>query len=152
PFAGLCRSRDSGSHTHERRLHARDLAPTRRDRGSEGCGRQVTEALPPRRLHRHPHAAQCQLSFGAVACIPENPAERYRRGSVYVRAHGILSGRPEYPDLSKRGNPEHRILAFGKWGTNKRLEMLIDAFHLVAAQVPNVKLTIVGGDHPNTPG
>ena len=78
--------------------------------------------------------------------------ERYRRGSVYVRAHGILSGRPEYPDLSKRGNPEHRILAFGKWGTYKRLEMLIDAFHLVAAQVPNVKLTIAGGDHPKTPG
>nr|MBA3912479.1 group 1 glycosyl transferase [Terriglobales bacterium] len=23
--------------------------------------------------------------------------ERYKRGSVYVRAHGVLSGRPEYP-------------------------------------------------------
>jgi glycosyltransferase involved in cell wall biosynthesis len=78
--------------------------------------------------------------------------ERYRRGSVYVRAHGILSGRPEYPDLSKRGNPQHRILAFGKWGTYKRLEMLIDAFHLVAAQIPHARLTIAGGDHPKTPG
>ena len=78
--------------------------------------------------------------------------ERYRRGSVYVRAHGILSGRPEYPDFSKRGNPQHRILAFGKWGTYKRLEMLIDAFHLVAAQIPHARLTIAGGDHPKTPG
>lgn len=78
--------------------------------------------------------------------------ERYRRGSVYVRAHGILSGRPEYPNLSQRGNPEHRILAFGKWGTYKRLEMLIDAFHRVAAQIPNLKLTVAGGDHPKTPG
>ena len=44
--------------------------------------------------------------------------EKYGRGAVYVRNHGILSGRPEYPALSKRGNPEHRILAFGKWGTS----------------------------------
>jgi glycosyltransferase involved in cell wall biosynthesis len=78
--------------------------------------------------------------------------ERYRRGSVYVRAHGILSGRPEYPDLSARGNPVHRILAFGKWGTYKRLEMLVDAFHQIAAQIPNVKLIVAGGDHPKTPG
>ncbi|PYX78413.1 MAG: group 1 glycosyl transferase [Acidobacteria bacterium] len=78
--------------------------------------------------------------------------ERYRRGSVYVRAHGILSGRPEYPDLSKRGNPQHRILAFGKWGTYKRLETLIGAFHLVAAHSPQARLTIAGGDHPKTPG
>ena len=78
--------------------------------------------------------------------------ERYGRGSVYVRAHGILSGRPEYPDLSKRGNPVHRILAFGKWGTYKRLEQLIEAFQNLARKMPNVCLTIAGGDHPKTPG
>jgi glycosyltransferase involved in cell wall biosynthesis len=78
--------------------------------------------------------------------------ERYRRGAVYVRAHGILSGRPEYPDLSKRGNPVHRILAFGKWGTYKRLELLLEAFGRVAKEMPNVELTISGGDHPKTAG
>jgi glycosyltransferase involved in cell wall biosynthesis len=78
--------------------------------------------------------------------------ERYRRGSVYVRAHGILSGRPEYPDLSKRGNPTHRLLAFGKWGTYKRLELLLDAFARLSQQMLNVELTIAGGDHPKTPG
>ena len=78
--------------------------------------------------------------------------EKYRRGSVYVRSHGILSGRPEYPDFSKRGNPIHRVLAFGKWGTYKRLELLIDAFQKVTEQFPNVQLTIAGGDHPKTPG
>ena len=30
-----------------------------------------------------------------------------------MRRHGIFSARPEYPDLALRGNPEHRILAFG---------------------------------------
>jgi glycosyltransferase involved in cell wall biosynthesis len=78
--------------------------------------------------------------------------EKYRRGAVFVRPHGILSGRPEYPDLSRRGNPVHRILAFGKWGTYKRLELLIAAFHKIAEKYPAVELVVAGGDHPKTPG
>lgn len=78
--------------------------------------------------------------------------EKYRGENVHFRAHGILSARPEYPDFSRRGNPEHRVVAFGKWGTYKRLELLIEAFELVAAQVPNLRLIIAGGNHPMTPG
>lgn len=78
--------------------------------------------------------------------------EKYRGGNVHFRAHGILSGRPEYPDFSRRGNPEHRILAFGKWGTYKRLELLIEAFASIAERVPNVRLVIAGSNHPMTPG
>jgi glycosyltransferase involved in cell wall biosynthesis len=78
--------------------------------------------------------------------------EKYRRGSVYVRQHGILSGRPEYPDFAKRGNPVHRILALGKWGTYKRLEPLLEAFETVSAKVPNVELVIAGTDHPKAQG
>lgn len=78
--------------------------------------------------------------------------EKYGRGAVYVRRHGIFSARPEYPDLALRGNPEHRILAFGKWGTYKRLEPLIDAFTEVADEIPEARLVIAGTDHPKTPG
>jgi len=78
--------------------------------------------------------------------------ERYRRGSVYVRAHGILSGRPEYPQLAKRGNPVHQILAFGKWGTYKRLELLVAAFEKLGEKIQNVRLVIAGGNHPKMPG
>jgi glycosyltransferase involved in cell wall biosynthesis len=78
--------------------------------------------------------------------------EKYGRGSVYVRRHGIFSARPEYPDLALRGNPEHRILAFGKWGTYKRLEPMVEAFKEVARQIPNARLVIAGTDHPKTPG
>lgn len=78
--------------------------------------------------------------------------EKYRSGSVYVRPHGILSGRPEYPDFSRRGKPVHRVLAFGKWGTYKRLEPLIEAFRIVAAIMPSAHLIIAGGNHPNAPG
>jgi glycosyltransferase involved in cell wall biosynthesis len=78
--------------------------------------------------------------------------EKYGRGAVYVRNHGILSGRPEYPALSKRGNPEHRILAFGKWGTYKRLELMVEAFEAVAHKFPQARLIVGGTDHPKAPG
>jgi glycosyltransferase involved in cell wall biosynthesis len=78
--------------------------------------------------------------------------EKYGRDNVHVRSHGILTTRPEPPDFSRRGNPEHRILAFGKWGTYKRLELMIDAFQQVAARLPNARLVIAGGNHPQAAG
>jgi len=78
--------------------------------------------------------------------------DKYRGENVHFRAHGILSARPEPPDFTLRGNPEHRILAFGKWGTYKRLDLLIEAFHQLAERLPNVKLVIAGSNHPMTPG
>lgn len=78
-------------------------------------------------------------------------SDKYGSDNVHVRAHGILSHRPEYPDFSRRGHP-HRILAFGKWGTYKRLELMIEAFGLMSAQLPNAKLVIAGTDHPQVPG
>jgi glycosyltransferase involved in cell wall biosynthesis len=77
---------------------------------------------------------------------------KYGRGTVNVRHHGIFASRPEEPDLSKRGNPVHRVLAFGKWGTYKRLELLIEAFEQIVAGSPPTELIIAGGDHPKTPG
>ncbi|HZQ91976.1 MAG TPA: glycosyltransferase [Terriglobales bacterium] len=78
--------------------------------------------------------------------------EKYRGENVHFRAHGILSARPEYPDFSRRGSPEHRILAFGKWGTYKRLELLLEAFEQIVAVMPETRLVIAGGNHPTTPG
>lgn len=78
--------------------------------------------------------------------------EKYKGENVHFRAHGILSARPEYPDFSRRGNPEHIILAFGKWGTYKRLELLIEGFHIVAEKLPATRLVIAGSNHPSTPG
>src|SRR5207244_12863605 len=78
--------------------------------------------------------------------------EKYGRGSVYVRRHGSFASRPEYPDFAQRGNPEHRILAFGKWGTYKRLEPIVRAFDMVIKVVPEARLVIAGTDHPKTPG
>jgi len=79
-------------------------------------------------------------------------SERYGGENVHVRAHGILAHSPQYPDFSRRDNPEHRILAFGKWGTYKKLELMIEAFRHISARLPCVKLVIAGSDHPQTPG
>ncbi len=69
---------------------------------------------------------------------------KYGRDNVHLRAHGILTRRPELPDFSARGNP-HRILAFGKWGTYKRLELMIEAFRVLSEKSPNTKLIVAGG-------
>jgi glycosyltransferase involved in cell wall biosynthesis len=78
--------------------------------------------------------------------------DKYGRDNVHVRSHGVLTLRPEYPDFSRRGDPWRRILAFGKWGTYKRLELMIEAFELVSKQLPNVKLVVAGCDHPQAGG
>jgi len=78
--------------------------------------------------------------------------DKYRGENVHFRAHGILSARPEAPNHSQRGNPEHRILAFGKWGTYKRLDLLLEAFKELLSQRSDVKLIVAGSNHPMTPG
>src|SRR5437899_12755355 len=65
--------------------------------------------------------------------------KKYGRGAVYVRNHGILSGKAEYPAFARRGNPEHRLLAFGKWGTYKRLEPMRTALESVARRVSHTQ-------------
>jgi glycosyltransferase involved in cell wall biosynthesis len=79
-------------------------------------------------------------------------SEKYGAKNAYFSPHGIFSVQPEAPDMTRRGNPEHRILAMGHWGTYKRLELLMEAFPQIAAKVPNVKLVVAGCDHPMTPG
>src|SRR5215831_16797527 len=79
--------------------------------------------------------------------------DKYRGEHVHFRAHGILSARPEYPDFSRRGIPEHRILGFGKWGTYKRCEMLIECFEdEISKRIPNSRLLIAGTNNGNAPG
>lgn len=78
--------------------------------------------------------------------------EKYRRGRVHIRHHGIFASRPESPNFALRGDPVLRLLAFGKWGTYKRLEALVTAFERALPSLPQSELIIAGGDHPKTPG
>jgi glycosyltransferase involved in cell wall biosynthesis len=78
--------------------------------------------------------------------------DKYRARNVHFRSHGILGARPEPPNFAQRGNPDHRILAIGHWGTYKRLETLMAAFLEVQQRVPSAKLVIAGSNHHTMPG
>ncbi|HKF05341.1 MAG TPA: glycosyltransferase [Candidatus Sulfotelmatobacter sp.] len=78
--------------------------------------------------------------------------DKYGRDNVHLRAHGLLARRPEFPDLSRRGNPVRRVLAFGKWGTYKRLELMTEAFNVLTLKMPDARLVVAGGDHPQAAG
>jgi glycosyltransferase involved in cell wall biosynthesis len=78
-------------------------------------------------------------------------SDKYGVDNIHVQSHGSLTGLPEYPEFSRRGNPD-RILAFGKWGTYKRLELMLEAFVFIEEVFPQAKLVIAGGNHPNAAG
>ena len=129
-FSGLTQpvlSRLSGRYTHVTLHHLMDNISL------------VDSGVRFPRLYRLGGAAATRLLLMANSISVLLPAyrrtliDKYRGENVHFRAHGILGGRPEPPDFSKRGNPEHRILAFGKWGTYKRVELLIEAFERVSA-------------------
>jgi glycosyltransferase involved in cell wall biosynthesis len=78
--------------------------------------------------------------------------EKYSAENVLLGTHGTFAPCPSPPDFSKRGNPDHRVLAIGHWGTYKRLETLMEAFPAVLKKVPNAKLIIGGANHHTKPG
>jgi glycosyltransferase involved in cell wall biosynthesis len=77
---------------------------------------------------------------------------KYSAQNILLGTHGTFSAISSPPDFSKRGNPDHRILAFGNWGTYKRLETLMAAFPYVLKKVPNARLIVGGGNHPTAVG
>jgi glycosyltransferase involved in cell wall biosynthesis len=77
---------------------------------------------------------------------------KYSARNVLLGTHGTFATVPTPPDLTKRGNPNKRILAIGHWGTYKRLETLMKAFPIVLNRVPNVRLIIAGANHHTKAG
>jgi glycosyltransferase involved in cell wall biosynthesis len=77
---------------------------------------------------------------------------KYSAKNVLLGTHGTFASIPTPPDFSKRGNPDHRILAIGHWGTYKRLETLMEAFPLVLKKIPNARLVVAGANHHTKAG
>lgn len=78
--------------------------------------------------------------------------KKYSARNVLLGTHGIFAPRPSVPDFSVRGNPDHRILAIGHWGTYKRLETLMESFPAVLEKIPTARLVIAGANHHTKPG
>lgn len=102
-------------------------------------------------------ATRVLLSANDVTVLlPSFRAELIRRykadsSRVHFRPHGTFSSTA----LTTPAALNHKdpfVLAFGYWGTYKRLESLLESWSYVSQQVPGARLLIVGLNHPSTPG
>jgi glycosyltransferase involved in cell wall biosynthesis len=72
---------------------------------------------------------------------------QYRARNVFHAPHGTFQRTQPLPFPSKR-----TVLAFGKFGTYKRLETLLKAHSILLEHNPDTHLVIAGTDSPNAPG
>lgn len=76
---------------------------------------------------------------------------KYKVDNVMLAPHGSFEDAP-LPPLDLPNGPK-RIMTFGKFGTYKRVEVLIDAFVLLQQRgMADIELVIAGSDSPNAPG
>lgn len=75
--------------------------------------------------------------------------DKYGARNVYLAPHGSF----EEPDPIER-DPEATptLLAFGKWGTYKRLEVLLDAYAILRAEGIDAEVVVAGTDSHNAEG
>ncbi|WP_412027212.1 glycosyltransferase [Deinococcus yunweiensis] len=74
--------------------------------------------------------------------------ERYGAQNVFLAPHGTFQV-PQPPEpLPARPT----VMAFGKFGTYKRVEVLLRAHEILLGRDPQVQLVIAGSDTPNAPG
>ncbi|MDY7100546.1 MAG: glycosyltransferase [Actinomycetota bacterium] len=77
--------------------------------------------------------------------------DRYRARNAVLMPHGSFE-EVETPSFDVPEGPR-RILAFGKWGTYKTVDMLVDAYEeLLGRGYDDLELVIAGADSPNSPG
>jgi glycosyltransferase involved in cell wall biosynthesis len=69
-----------------------------------------------------------------------------RRQNIFVHPHGIFGYGPE--DETPAQRTPGAVLAFGSWGTYKRLECLMEALPTIRRSLPAAQLWVAGGDHP----
>ncbi len=80
---------------------------------------------------------------------------------VHFRPHGTFKSVPTLeasqpdraePDRVEPNRAERIILAFGYWGTYKRVDLLLESIDEIVSKVPNAVLVVAGTNHPSTPG
>ena len=78
--------------------------------------------------------------------------DKYKTNNVVLLPHGNfeLPERSYLPDVL----PEINLMAFGKFGTYKKVEVLLDALKILEKEYPTQKFkaTIAGTDNPNVKG
>jgi glycosyltransferase involved in cell wall biosynthesis len=77
----------------------------------------------------------------------EHLQRHYRAQNVFLAPHGSFHRSKPAPLPAIK-----TVMTFGKFGTYKRLEALLDAHMILLERDPNVRLIVAGGDAPNAPG
>ncbi|MBA8815001.1 glycosyltransferase involved in cell wall biosynthesis [Microbacterium halimionae] len=92
----------------------------------------------------------CVLRSNVVATTMPRYVEILRK--KYGASHAVLAphGAFDVPDVPRPPTNPGAVMSFGKFGTYKKIESLIDAAR--SLERPDVKVVIAGGDSPNTPG
>tara|TARA_R110000765_G_scaffold71432_1_gene138606 strand:+ start:901 stop:2130 length:1230 start_codon:yes stop_codon:yes gene_type:complete len=76
---------------------------------------------------------------------------KYNSRNVALIPHGAFETPPE-PDYFLKTGPK-QVIAFGKFGTYKKVEIMIEAVELIRQRTnENIEIVIAGTDSPNTPG
>ena len=76
--------------------------------------------------------------------------EKYNAENVYLTPHGSFDD-PGEPVAESTGGPL-QVMAFGKFGTYKRVDDLVAAHRLLIERGYDVECVIAGTDSPNAPG
>jgi len=77
--------------------------------------------------------------------------KKYKAKNIALVPHGSFETPPE-PDYSLPSGPL-QVMAFGKFGTYKKAEILIEAVELIRSRCDlDIEIVIAGTDSPNTPG
>ncbi|WP_299533085.1 glycosyltransferase [Ulvibacterium sp.] len=77
--------------------------------------------------------------------------KKYKSRNVALVPHGAFETPPE-PDYRLPEGPK-QVMAFGKFGTYKKVEIMIEAVELIRKRTgEDIEIVIAGTDSPNTPG
>lgn len=77
--------------------------------------------------------------------------KKYNAQNVFLAPHGSFESLPT-PNMNIAKNPM-QIMAFGKFGTYKKVEALIEAYDILRKKLDmSLELVIAGTDNPNTKG
>lgn len=77
--------------------------------------------------------------------------EKYKAKNVVLIPHGSFEI-PPMPDFSLVVKP-FQVMAFGKFGTYKKVETMIEAVELIRKRTSlSIEIVVAGTDSPNTPG
>jgi glycosyltransferase involved in cell wall biosynthesis len=100
------------------------------------------------------YAIRCERWLASCeTCSPSNVdvlRRKYRTNKIALVPHGSFE-KPPLPTFDARQGEPQGILAFGKFGTYKRVEDLIRAYRELSPS-RDLELIIAGSDSPNAPG